>query len=386
MRFSRRSLTLTAGAAALLPPSVARAQVASPPAMGVEEEFDTARNRLNQMLGHLPAGLADDDLDIVWVDAQRQITALAGTAGASEDDRMTLIAQSQFGNMPNLFVNMLLPADELGFSVVDIQQAIASGQPPEGVQVITLESDVTSFVDHWEAAGYEQRENEHGAFWTLGEDGEIDFQNPVQRVMMSRFNNVAILDDRTLAFGPLSHLLAPIMETGTGDSANRVEEVEPISSGLPEHAVSAWILDGVALSVANVDISPDTSELLTDALAESDDVMGAMPVIRTVCSGTTAGTSRVADLHHPDARAFLVLETEAADAAQQAADVFNWRADHMVSTVTGQAFTELLGEIEAEIVDDHIVRFTVAEEAAQRAMFSAMIQRRDTGLLVYIPQ
>lgn len=383
MRFSRRAFTFSAASAPLVP-MLARAQEATP----AITEFEDASVRINVLLQHAPGGILDGQLNVVWNDYERQVAAILaqneGTADDADVDQLAMM--SLYANGPE-FLNRAAQLEEFtGFSFGQVMQSLELGVPPSAKLLIRLNENPEGLIPFWESVDYEEREHEYGTFWTIGEEGDIDLMHPVQQALMARFNNVAILPDNVLAYAPTSDLLGHMMSTSAGYTPNRIAELESIYAGLPEDTTSAWIADGNVFELENLfagqAIPAEVVTRVENIIAESDDAVGAMPVIRTFCVGVTAGGSRDEQLHNPQAREFVMLETDEADMTEQAAEVIRWRMENLQSMNTGQLYDELLPNLEVDILDGEFLSASLPLEIP-RTVISQMIVSRDMLLFAY---
>lgn len=383
MQFSRRAFTLSAASAPLVP-MLAGAQNATPAATG----FENATVRINELLQFAPGGMLDDQLNVVWNDYERQVAAVRthneGSTEAESDDDLAMM--SLYASGPEFLNNAFLLEEVAGFTFGQVLQSLELGLPPATTLLIKLNDNPEALIPFWESVGYEERENDYGTFWTIGEDGDLDLTHPVQRVLLARFNNVAILPGNVLAYSPNAELLGQIMSVPGGDTPNRIAEFESILAGLPEDATSAWLAEGTNFAMGNLfagqALSAKAVNQIEDIIAESNDAVGAMPVIRTFCVGTTAGGYRDEELHNPQAREFILLETDEADMAEQAAEVILWRNENLQSLNTGQPLREILPGLEAEALDGEFLRAS-RPLSTPRSVFTQLIFSRDTLLFAY---
>lgn len=381
MRISRRSLTLAAAASVpLLGSDLALGQNATP----ASATFDMASERATELLQYVPGGILDGELSVIWNDFERQIASMRNVAPDATDDELAMMPLWSSG--PELLTWAMMLEEFTGYPISSVRQSMQEGQPPDVVMLVELNTDANSLVPFWESAGYEQRDNEDGEFWTIGEEAEVDLQHPIQQSMLSRLNNVAIIGDNVLAYSPYSSLIARIMSTANGDSPNRIAELESNISNLPEDTVNAWMMDGTmvdfGLMIAPQAMTPEQLARIEDILAESDTAVGPMPVIRTLSVGVTAGAAFKEEFHDSEAREFILLQTDGADMAEQAAEVIAWRYENMESLNTGEPHTELLPNLEIEVLSGEFVRVSVPL-ATPRIILSRMIQGRDVLLFAY---
>ena len=370
MRISRRGLVVASTSLSLTYQAHPVAQ-SSTPAAGLAP----AKERIGLLLRFVPEGVLDISLDVLWADVERQFSHLSIDPAEDEDSARELLIQSQFGNLPPLLQTAGRIEQQLGFSELNVLQALTVGIPPGTIQLAALNRAVADLPEIWEAAGYERREGEHGAFWTLGEDGEVSLVHPVQKVAVARLNNIAIVDDQTLVFAPTAELLAQVFAARGETPSAGMTKLAGVSAALPDDAISAWYLDGGLLGVDG----PQTGV----GWQESDAAVGPMPAIRMLCAGVTAGALREGSGHDPDSRAFLILETAESGQAEQAAPVVEWRTSNLLSQASGTPFRALLPDLDSEIVSGTAVRFTSAEGASS-AIFFAIISQRDIAPFAFI--
>ena len=375
MPYTRRSLVLASAMLPLLWRPFERAQSATPSASPLTTDFGPASERITRLLDILPGGILDDSLNLYWTDFERQFAHVAGDTFLDSASLMPPFSIQD--DLVSLNAFQLLEQD-LGFGPANIQQTLVSGNPPRECRLYVLDADVTTLSPIWEAAGYEIRESDSGTYWTIGEDGEINLTNPIHRVALAKLNNIAIVDERTLACAPTAEILTLMMAAATSNGEGKRHELKPVTAGLPEDAASAWYLEGSTVAATN----PRAPE----ELAESDDAVGPMPVIRTLCVGVTAGASNHIGKQAPDAQAFLLMQTDEFDMAKQVAAVVEWRMREMTSKISSLSFTNMLGQIETDIVSGNIVRFSVGGNSAQRFDFAEMIYQGDIWPLAYIPE
>lgn len=384
MRFSRRTLALAATTAPLVRTNFVHGQSATPSALN----FEAASVRVSNLLQYVPGGLLDGDLYVIWNDYTRQIETLRAlqpeSAEQFSDDQ--LVMSSLWSNGPELLTWAMQLEEFTGYNIASVLQSLQVGQPPNISLVVELGLQADSLIPFWESAGYEKRENEVGEFWTIGEEAEVDFQQPIQRTMISRLNNIGIIGDNMLAYSPYASMLTQIMSTAIGESPNRVAELEPAFSGVPEDTFNTWLLDGSILEFGNLAAqqatTPEYIAHIEDMIADSDSAAGSMPVLRTLTVGITAGAARDEELHNPNSREFIVVETDAANMAEQAAAVIAWRYENFDSLQTATPHTELLPNLEIDVLNGEFVRISLPLEVP-RTMLTRMVQTRDILLFAY---
>lgn len=385
MRLSRRTFTLSAASAPFILPAVSRAQQSTP----VSTDFEPASTRITELLQYVPGGVLDERLDLTWNDLERQVSAVREYAGedalaAFPDDQLGFT--SLYANGPDLLNHAYELEKFTGYGFDQLLQSVAFGALPNGAMLVALDVPAESLVPFWESAQYEMRENDFGTYWTIGETAELDLSHPIQRAMLARLNNIAILDDTVIAYTQTSETLGRVMSTTAGESPNRIAELESVLTSLPEDATSAWFLEGDLLGLGHMIAgqmdAPEFFERVEEMISESDAAAGPMPAISTMCVGLTAGGHREESLHNPDTEEFIVLETYEVGRAEQAADVITWRIENLPSLNTGEPYRELLPGLVVDILDGEFLRVS-RPLSNQRAILTQMIQQRDLLFLAY---
>lgn len=380
MRINRRTLATSIASIPLLNATAAIAQPTTPASS--DTVMADASSRITTLGRYLPGGTLDETLDLIWVDPERQVFHIARDIEGEE--RVSAFVQSQFGNVPPFFMQIRNIEAEMGFGELNIRHAVSSGILPNSIQLLELDLDAAPLLESWSDFGYEERENEYGSFWTIGEDGEFDFSHPIQELVLAQFNNIAILDERTLAFAPMATELARVMATVPEKIPSILDVLAPVTDALPETAISAWYLDGNILQFSSQEGSGEAQAVrLEDQLTLSNDTVGLMPPIRTISVGTTQGAARAPEFHDDTSTTFAILEVERD--VETAAEVIAWRHENMASVVTAQPYSDILGEIEIEVVGDYVLRVS-SHYAAPRAVFTQMMLQGDGLLFNYRPE
>lgn len=382
MALSRRSFLTTAVVASTMIRTTASARQATPDTTG------DATARLNSMLQYVPGGKLDGEIFVVWNDYATQVAAIQEnkpdeSSNVSRDD---LAMMGVYVSVPDIAMYATMLPELVGYSFGDINQALTFGTPPNTGLIVEVQTDEEALIEFWESMGYEERDNEHGSFWTIGEEAEINITNDIQRSLMARVNNVAILADGVLAYTSTSALLGEIQAVAAGDKPNVHAELETVTGALPADTTSIMILGGEAMALeaalATVMLAPDQAVALDEKITASDDAVGPMPVTRTVCIGATAGGSLDENLHSADAQEFALLELDGAGQAGQAADVITWRAENMNSLLTDEPYSQIVPELEVEALTDGMVMCTSPMENSG-SVFAKMVMSRDILLFVY---
>lgn len=371
---SRRTLISLAGASPLLLRAGANARVATPAASPVSSEYPPAAERLAAMLSRLPGGVLDDRLTLSWVDIVRHYDQFPGSTFSTDPMLMPNYYSQDSFLMPGYMDRV---TKEIGFQLDDIEQALVSGLAPHTVQLYQLSVNPENFIANWEAAGYEAKSNAVGPYWTIGEEGEIDLSNPVQRVALGRMNNLAILDGNVIAATSFLGPLTSVMQHGTNPEAPSVlDDVALVAASVPQESMTAWIQDGESLSTANLPVMPP--------LDESDDAVGPMPVIRTVSFGTSVGATFDFERLQESAFAYALVEADVPGEAERIAEVATWRWANMLEPANLEPYSRW-GEVKSELLSDSLVLLTLQGEAAGRNLFAEQQARWELLPLMFTP-
>lgn len=385
MTLSRRAFLTSTVAASMIVGATTRAHQATPAATS------GAASRLASMLQYVPGGKLDGELNVVWNDYVTQVAAIEQfnpeeSSGISRDE---LAMMGVYASVPDLAMYATMLPDLTGYAFGDIGQALTFGAPPNTGLILEVDTDTDTLIEFWESMGYEERENDYGSFWTIGEEAEINISNDIQRSLMARVNNVAFLDDGVLAYSATSALLGEIQAVATGDSPNIQAEFDAILASIPAETTSTLILSGevLALETAWVTamLAPEQIEMIEETIATANESVGDMPVTRTVCIGVTAGGSMNPKLNNPESQEFMLLELDGADQADQAdqaADVIAWRAENMNSLIINTAYSEIVPDLSVEAVSGEVVQCTLPL-TNPGSVFAKMVMNRDILLFAY---
>jgi hypothetical protein len=238
-------------------------------------------------------------------------------------------------------------------------------------------------------AGYAKKQLTSGATaWTIGEDGGFDIKHPVQNIVFSAFNNLALLGD-VLVCAPTMALLEPVLavaESGAG-SAMDGATLDAVLATLPSTTVSAMAV-GPMSAAAMIAIPTDE---VAGALAQADAETGPMPANQGMVFGVTAGAVSVDGLNDPpftapdfgagEGLALVRLIAAVPEDARQAIDVVAYRWNTMNSLATMEPYAELM-EILSASAEDRIAAFDFAQLRSP-AVWRQMLINRD--ILPFVP-
>lgn len=152
--------------------------------------------------------------------------------------------------------------------------------------------DLDALPGVWETAGYRRESTPDGdEMWSAGEDGEPDLSSPIGQAGLGMLDNVAILDDGTVAFSASPDDLAAMLRASRGMTPSLLDS-EGLAKVLPTLADDAVSAIGVGVGFLDgVDqvMMPETEHLVLEAFEDSDDTVGEMPVSGTAIFAVTAG-------------------------------------------------------------------------------------------------
>lgn len=362
MRLSRRSFAITAATSPFLIPGVAYGQ--STPTSS--QAFEPASSRATRLMEYAPAVAAlSDSFGVVWIDVERHLASVREPAQRAteeyEEDQLAFMSLYSGGSP---LIEWAFDLEMLaGYNFAQVRETLEFGVPPEIGMLVGLQMPAESLIPFWVSNDYQLIEREFGEFWSLDEEPSLSFDNPIQRAMMARMNNVAILEEDLIVYAASSDLMEHIMSAVAGESFNMTKSLGGLVSGFPEDATSSWFVDGGMLGYESV-VAPlalQNQRLLEEAdelMAESDDAVGRMPMISTLGVGAEEGGHRLEEIHNPDSREFMVLHTSRFNMAEQAAKVIDWRVKNMFSVIRGEPYIEQLPDLEFDVISGEILRIS----------------------------
>lgn len=266
--------------------------------------------------------------------------------------------------------------EAIGFNPLGVDQALLVGDPPAQLTLFRGGLVPANLVIAWELSGYTMMSTSNGTtFWTIGIDGELDLEHPVQRAVIAAFNNLA-LEGNTLLCAPTQELLEAALATGAGDSSSAAQH--PVFGAslraLPGTTVSAIALSTAAVGVSS-NVDPGEVAPLDDLITRSDAEVGPMPPYDGLLTAVAAGA--VATEGGGGAgTAMIRIATGSSEDAEQAAGVVEYRWNEGASLLTGQPYTELM-EITNLSVDDTVAMIDFEQMRTSR-VWSDFFLSRDT--------
>jgi hypothetical protein len=315
-----------------------------------------ARERLGALLALLPAqaiGGPDPTMELFgWTDLETQFHTHGIIEPAANRERLVAVTRP-LAITDDLFQFSMRDdvGEALGFTALEVHQLLVAGGPPDRIKVYAGGVDFPALVPAWEETGYERRSGNHGAYWTLGEEGEMDLDLPAP-IGLGGMNNVALLADDIAVFTRDYATLETVLahgEDGEGVSAADDEDLNAVLDTLPPDTVNVMAFPGATFRADTmVPENPgrDTSVTVEDLLAESNDAAGPMPELRLAVGGVTAGAAHTFEIATPVAgearppHAFMAFLTGSEDDARAAAEVAFWRLENMQSVTTGMDYSE----------------------------------------------
>jgi hypothetical protein len=254
--------------------------------------------------------------------------------------------------------------DAIGFQPWGVDQTLLAGVPPEQVTLFRRLFDEAQLAAAWEATGYARVTSASGVpVWTIGEDGRLVLDMPIQRYVQTAFNNLALIDGEILVCAPTMALLDEVItarESGEGSALADAGLAAALDT-LPPTTVSAYVVEPIpvadlvdwsAMLGDDADLEDAFAEI-AEAFAASDAEVGPMPRILRQVFGVTAGAVTIDEdledalFEAPDPEAGEGLElarliTAAPAYAAQAANVVAYRWNAMRSLSSRQPYTELM--------------------------------------------
>ncbi|MBA2468784.1 MAG: hypothetical protein H0V37_05215 [Chloroflexia bacterium] len=394
----RRVLAASAGAltgsAALI--GALKAQAESTPAGGHNplaqpDSTVAGPEGLATLLSYVPQrfvqGTGGSGLHWYYADLAQQFDALGvprdeqGPDGENEDwlpALMTLATASgafQFARVPEF-------TDGIGFNPLGVDQTLLAGDPPNQITLFRGGLVPANLVIAWELAGYTLMVTSDGtSIWSIGTDGELDLQHPVQRAVMAAFNNVTLIGD-ILVCAPTQELLEDALAAGAGGAPSAA--ADPVFGAslrtLPETTVSAIAVSPAAIGFTtditlSASATPEEAARLDDLIAQSDENIAPMPPYAGLIAAVEAGA--VANEEGDGAGTAMVrIVTASTEDGERATRVVEYRWNEGRSLSTGQPYVELM-EITGLSVDDGIAVIDFEQLWSPR-VWSDLIMMGDT--------
>jgi hypothetical protein len=268
---------------------------------------ETAANesgQLDKMLSLLPALPLGGEAggQITFADIAGQMKALGLPASPTpEEAAIRNQALLSVGTLPQQYPSMQAPEWEeaFGFQFSQIDQTLEYAAPPLVVGVLIGQFDQSALRQAWDTAGYKAVTADGTTYYSVRDDYEFDFSDPVGRLAMATFNNIALLDDQTLIYSSAHKGIEGVIQARAGQGNAMADDISiaPMLASLPADLTSALIVHGSTL-VAMQDPLATVNEMMTPgadmgAIATKTAQQTAdakqMPPIAAALIGATAG-------------------------------------------------------------------------------------------------
>lgn len=332
--------------------------------------------------GTLPAMLAlapnrlDDDLPLADVATYADIAAATRAHGLAwpvdRTDPSLAAWESSLDALalpPALAARGLDPAWEAtyGFSLLQSHQVLTVGQAPDTATIIHGDFDVAALNAAWVRSGYQAVEAEGATVWSLFPGDTIDLSAPASRPALGSFNNVYLLDERTLVAAPKLSLMREVLRVAQGTAPSLAEQPEVAALLAPvvlvESLVTAMLVEGQLFQAAQRDEATPTWLVPRVELA----LVGLLPPgLATVdleegTLGGQGGQGGTPPSSPPAAataeagsgpRMVALLAFDDREAAETAVSSIQRRLTAGVSSVTGEAYTARVQPVRVRVIAD----------------------------------
>lgn len=305
-----------------------------------------------------------------------------GMSGLWADD---LIAT--FGLTPELW-------EAVGFGPADMAQSMTLGVPPVTVRLYRGAFDGERIASALSASGYREETTAVGIVRTIGPDAEVDLTAPIQRQVVSAYNNIAIIGDELIVASPFLTRVEATLAVLAGDASSlgADQTVAELVDATGEELVSAGLFDGSLLSYAEIieqlpGRAPD--EGVASPVA-GETIAPASLVLFGITAGSmgpfTLGDRRPVRGDHdetvPRSEWIVAVQLPTAEDAARAVPIVNRRLTEGRSLATRQPYAEYFEGWEVEAVEDEpIVRLRISGDQVGR-LWVQFIEQRDLAFIV----
>lgn len=247
--------------------------------------------------------------------------------------------------------------DLIGFDPSQITQTMTVGDPPRVTRIYRGAFDGAAIRRALGASGYERVETPRGPILSIGATGEYSLDDPIQRLVIGAYNNIAAVGDTHVIASPfLADVESALAALAGGEATlatNRA--VATLLAALGEELVSATVVDGSYLSVANL---PDFAREGIGTPVPAAIIPPAAYAVFGITPGSMPSRYKDEDPQlqgdnddtAPRSAFILGLHLGSAQEASAAVPVIEARVAEGVSVLTGQPYAELLGEPEVAAV------------------------------------
>lgn len=297
----RRFIAAASGAVASLAThsAFARQAEATPPdGSGKLEKIGVGGpERLKDLLSLVPNNLLSPDdgygIPFSYADLAKQFASVGIEQNVAGDDPLgqdQLRALSPLAAASPAFQR---PADDafttaIGFQPWATSQSLHAGAPADQLTLFQGGMDLDELPKAWEAIGYELESTRDGAeIWTIGKNGEIDFDSPMGAFAMPSLNNATILDNGVVMFAHRYDRLESAIETASAGTGSMLDDagISAVVAAMPVDTVSAIALTPEYASPYPVSLGDGATPDL-DIEPEAGE---EMPAYRSFALGITAG-------------------------------------------------------------------------------------------------
>ena len=268
----------------------------------------------------------------------------------------------------------------LGFNPAQIAQTMTIGDAPRVTWIYRGDFDAVTIHRALRASGYQEVETERGPVLTHGEAGDVDLRHPIQSVVLSAYNTIAVIDNTCIVAGAFLVDVEATLAVFDGNEATLANNraVARLLSAVGEELVSAAVLDGAVLSIGSM---PDVSAsgAWTPVAAE------AIPPVAYALFGLTPGSmpSRYEDDDPqlqgdnddsaPRSAFVIALHLGSMEEAQAAVPVIQARYAEGVSVLNGQPYGDLLGDADVQAAPDSpVVKVRITGDRVGRSWLRAV--------------
>lgn len=342
------------------------------------------------LLRRLP-DVALDDMGIRYAnyDAQLAAQGIAGD-GSALDPQAWFKAVGMRTMKPLAMNDPLNPVwrDGLGFDLRDVAAMAEAGSSDTNILILFGRFDAVALPAAWEAAGYAPTETGGVAWYTLGEDSVLNFDDPLHMMHLGALSHLALLDDGTVAGTAKRADMERVLALAGGEEVSFGDEPGAALAATPADLADGWIVDGTALVPIgdplitlpnNPNMPAGAQERLATQTAQTVAEMSRMPPIALALLGKTV------DGRLPHAVA-VVVPVNPGDAAMVAEAVTRRLTTETLPSgdeLLGRPWTDAFTEMSVETTPSGavVVDLTPAEGVPAELLFILAQQRQLTVLV-----
>jgi hypothetical protein len=401
-RLDRRQLASTLGLAGLLTIS------SSDPAPAQRSPFTPAtpassttasEGPLGRLLSMVPLTTLDDSANgIPWTyaDLAGQFAALSmhhDLDGPDFDEPVGNATLALVGSSPLMAYGLIEELNAaIGFNPLGLSQILYVGDGGNQVQFFAAPFDAAVLHAAWLASGYERIETiADWDVWTIGPEGEVSFEHPVQGYLVTSMNNLVLVDDVVIATPTLARLQTVLEFIHNGGESLLAEAATgSLVDTLPDTIVSTIAVQPAALALQPFEADDDSMQVAERNAIQVE--FGPMPPILGAIAAVGAGAYLIdsdwsisgtrEETIRPDAgTAYLRLATSSPEDAAQALTIIEQRWARLHSVHSHLAYAEIM-EIEYGTTRGNIVELTLRQMRHPQAWQSMLLSR---DLLPLVP-